>query len=91
MSKRHTGLVIGKDFRPPPGAQPLDWCFLTVDLSEDDRIAVRVTRDQVEKADVGDVVQFRRPRTESHPVQRVTRLFSDPALLPATRRPEEPQ
>jgi hypothetical protein len=89
MSKRHTGLVVGKDFRPPEGAQPRDWCFLTVDLSEDDRIAVRVTRDQVEKADVGDVVQFRRPRTETQPVHRVIRLYSDPGLLPAAKRVED--
>ena len=89
MSKRHTGLVVGKDFRPPEGAQPLDWCYLTVDVSDEDRIAVRITRDQVDKADVGDVVQFRKPRTGTQPVPRVTRLFSDPALLPPARRVEE--
>lgn len=86
MSKRHTGLVVGKDFHPPDGAQPLDWCYLTVDISDHDRISVRVTRDQVDKADVGDVVQFRKPRTVTHPVPRVTRLYSDPALLPPVRR-----
>lgn len=88
MSKRHTGLVVGKDFRPPEGAQPLDWCYLTVDLSEEDRIAVRITRDQVDKADIGDVVQFRKPKGENHPVPRVVRLYSDPALLPPARRAE---
>jgi hypothetical protein len=86
MSKRHTGLVVGKDFRPPAGAQPLDWCYLTIDISEQDRISVRVTRDQVDKADIGDVVQFRKPRTDAHPVPRVNRLYSDPALLPPPRR-----
>lgn len=86
MSKRQTGLVVGKEFRPPDGAQPLDWCFLTVDLSEQDRISVRITRDQVDKADIGDVVQFRKPRTGTHPVPRVNRLYSDPALLPPVRR-----
>jgi hypothetical protein len=89
MSKRHTGLVVGKEFRPPEGAQPLDWCYLTVDVSHEDRIAVRITRDQVDKADVGDVVQFRKPRTGTQPVPRVTRLFSDPAMLPPARRAEE--
>jgi hypothetical protein len=88
MSKRHTGLVVGKDFRPPSGAQPRDWCYLTIDVSDEDRVAVRITRDQVDKADVGDVVQFRKPRMGTQPVARVTRLFSEPALLPAARRSE---
>lgn len=82
MSKRQTGLVVGKDFRPPNGAQPLDWCYLTVDISDDERISVRIRRDQVSKADLGDVVEFRRPRDRAHPVHRVTRLGSAPALLP---------
>lgn len=82
MSKRKTGLVVGKDFRPPVGAQPLDWCYLTVDISDEERVSVRIRRDQVPKADVGDVVEFRRPKDEEHPVNRVTRLGSAPALLP---------
>lgn len=86
MPKRHTGLVIGKDFHPPEGAQPLDWCYLTVDISDDERISVRIRRDQVSRADVGDVVVFRRPRYISHPVPRVTRVGSDPGLLPPVKR-----
>lgn len=86
MPKRHTGLVVGKDFRPPDGAEPLDWCFLTVDLTDDERISVRVRRDQVPRADVGDVVVFRRPRDASQPVPRITRLGSDPSLLPPVQR-----
>lgn len=89
MAKRHTGLVVGKDFRPPQGAQPLDWCYLTVDVSDEQRVSIRITRDQVAKADIGDVVRFRRPRVETHPVPRVVRLYSDPALLPAARRTGE--
>lgn len=85
MSKRHTGLVVGKDFRPPEGARPIDWCYLTIDLSDDERTTVRISRDQVPKADVGDVVAFRQPRGEN-PVQRVVRLGSDPGLLPPVRR-----
>lgn len=81
MSKRRTGLVVGKDFRPPEGAQPRDWCYLTIDLSEKERLSVRVSRDQVDKAGVGDVVAFRPPRGD-HPLHRVVRLGSDPALLP---------
>lgn len=89
VAKRHTGLVVGKDFRPPEGAEPLDWCYLTVDISEEDRISVRVSRDQVAKADVGDVVRFRKPRSKREPVHRLIRLYSDPALLPLPRRADE--
>lgn len=86
MSKRHTGIVVGKDFDPPEGGQPLDWCFLTVDLSDEERISVRIRRDQVRKAEVGDVVAFRRPRDPAHPVPRVVRLGTDPTLLPPVKR-----
>lgn len=85
MPKRHTGLVVGKDFRPPEGAQPMDWCYLTVDISDDERISIRVRRDQVSRADVGDVVVFRRPGDPDQPVSRVTRLGSDPSLLPPVK------
>ena len=86
MSRRHTGLVVGKDFRPPEGAEPYAWCYLTVDISDDDRISVRVSRDQVTKADIGDVIRFRQPAHEDQPVSRVVRIFSDPALLPPPKR-----
>lgn len=86
MPKRNTGLVIGKDFRPPDGAEPMDWCYLTVDLSDEERVSVRVRRDQVTRVDVGDVVVFRAPRVADHPVSRVTRLGSDPSLLPPVKR-----
>ncbi|MGD2100769.1 MAG: hypothetical protein PVG83_00890 [Acidimicrobiia bacterium] len=82
MPKRHRGLVVGKDFRPPQGGEPLDWCYLTVDLSDVERISVRVRRDQVPKADIGDIVAFRRPRNPDHAVSRVRRVSSDPGLLP---------
>ena len=82
MSKRQTGLVVGKDFRPPQGAQPLDWCFLTVDLSHDERISVRIRREHVPHTDVGDVIVFHLPRKTDHAVPRLTRVASDPRLLP---------
>jgi hypothetical protein len=82
MSKRQTGLVVGKDFRPPTGAQPLDWCYLTVDVSDQERVSVRIRRTQVSRADVGDVVVFRMPRDVDHAVTRVTRVASNPSLLP---------
>lgn len=88
VSKRQTGLVVGKDFRPPEGGTPLDWCYLTIDLSDDQRFSIRISRDQVNKADIGDVISFRRPRGE-HPVQRVRRLGSEPGLLPPVSRSGE--
>jgi hypothetical protein len=86
MPKRQTGLVVGKDFRPPDGAQPMDWCYLTVDISDDERLSVRIRRDHVARADVGDVVQFKRPKDDQHAISRLTRLGSDPGLLPPVDR-----
>ena len=86
MPKRLKGLVVGKDFRPPEGGQPLDWCFLTVDISDQERISVRIRRDQVAHAEVGDIVTFKRPRESNHQVSRVKRLGSDPSLLPPVQR-----
>ena len=85
---KQTGLVVGKDFRAPEGRQPLDWCYLTIDLSDEARISIRIKRDQVSRADVGDVVVFRRPRDADHPTG-VKRIASDPSLLPPVTRPEE--
>jgi hypothetical protein len=85
MPVRTVGLVVGKDFRPPDGAEPLDWCYLTVDLSEEERVSVRVSRTQVSRADIGDVIRFRRPRS-GHTVGRIVRLYSDPARVPPPRR-----
>lgn len=81
MSKRQVGLVVGKDFRPPEGARPLDWCFLTID-ADDERVVVRVTSEQADHTDVGDVVRFKRPRSANHPVGRLVRLYSAPARVP---------
>lgn len=82
MPKRQIGLVVGKDFRPLPGSTSGEWCYLTVDLSEDERISVRVGNDSAARIDLGDVVQFRKPRGAHRPVRRMRRLGSDPALLP---------
>ncbi len=81
MSKRQVGLVVGKDFRPPNGANPLDWCFLTID-ADDERFDVRVTHEQADRTDVGDVVRFKRPKGPNHHVGRLTRLYSAPAQVP---------
>lgn len=85
MPKRHTGLVVGKDFRPPAGAEPLDWCYLTVDISDDERVSVRIQRDHVDSTGLGDVVVFKQPRNTDHPVSRLQRVGTDPGLLPPVK------
>lgn len=82
MPKRHIGLVVGKDFRPLPGETSGDWCYITVDLSEEERISVRVGNDKAARIEVGDVVRFRRPWNDKSKVRYLTRLGSDPGLLP---------
>jgi hypothetical protein len=86
MPKRHTGLVVGKDFRPPDGAEPLDWCYLTLDISDEERISVRIRRDYVDTTGLGDVVVFKEPRNPDHPVPRIRRIGTDPGLLPPVKR-----
>ena len=90
MPKRCTGLVVGKDFRPPEGAEALDWCYLTVDLTYEERLSIRIRRDQVPRAGVGDVVVFRRPRDDNYPVPRINRVASNPGLLPPVKRADNP-
>ena len=82
MPTSQIGLVVGKDFRPLPGKNSGDWCYITVDLSEEERISVRINPSHARIIGVGDVVKFRRPRLESRPVRRLKRLATDPRLLP---------
>lgn len=82
------GLVVGKDFRPPEGREAMDWCYLTVDVSDEERISIRIRKDQVSRADIGDVVVFRQHRDHDQPTQ-VKRIASDPSLLPPVIRTEE--
>ena len=82
MPSSQVGLVVGKDFRPLPGERSGDWCYITIDLSEDERISVRISPSQAKKVGVGDVVRFRRPRGSNRPVKSLKRLASDPGLLP---------
>ena len=84
MGKRITGLVVGKEFLPPSGSSALDWCYLTVDMTDESRVSVRLSRNQVPKANVGDIVRLRRPARPTAPVRRIQRLGSDPRLLPPT-------
>lgn len=69
-----TGTVVGKDFRPPEGAAPDDWCYLVVDVTDEERVAIRLHRTQVGKAGVGDRVKFLEPRRRDRPVHLVERV-----------------
>lgn len=82
MPSSQVGLVVGKDFRPLPGESAGDWCYITIDLSEDERISVRIRPSHAKKIGIGDVVRFRRPRGNHRPVKSLKRLASDPSLLP---------
>lgn len=82
MQKRQVGLVVGKDFRPPGAAHPLDWCYLTIEVADSERLKVRLARELVDRVDTGDVVRFRAPRSPEHPTHRVVRMYSAPARVP---------
>ena len=74
MTRRRSGLVVGKDFKPPAGLLHIDWCYLVVDISDGELISVRLDRSQVEKAVLGDRVEFRQPRRPDKPTRSVRRL-----------------
>lgn len=74
MSKRRSGLVVGKDFKPPPGSDYEDWCYLVVDISDGELISVRINRTQVDKATLGDRVEFRQPRRSDKSARWVRRV-----------------
>lgn len=69
----HKGLVVGKDFRPPRGADPMQWCYLVVDVSDDQLVSVRVHSRMVDTANVGDRVVFNRPRSPKRKVRYLKR------------------
>ena len=71
MSKVQTGVVVGKDFRPPGGAPPEDWCYLVIDVADDDRVAIRLHSSKVETASLGDRVTFRKPIRPNKPVHKL--------------------
>jgi len=74
MTQNRTGVVVGKDFRPPEGESIEDWCYLIVDLSENERVSVRIDRTQMGKAGLGDLVRFSAPTGPDAPVQRLVRI-----------------
>ena len=74
MTLSQTGVVVGKDFRPPEGEHLEDWCYLIVDLSDDERVSLRVDRHQIGKASLGDHIRFAAPAGPDAPVRRLVRI-----------------
>ena len=74
MTRSRTGVVVGKDFRPPEGERIEDWCYLIIDLSEDERVSVRIDSSQIGKATLGDLVRFRAPSSPDSPVAGLVRV-----------------
>ena len=74
MSKIQTGLVVGKHFRPPEGAPPKNWCYLIIDISDDELVAIRRHPSKVDKAVLGDRVVFSQPRNPDRRVRNVARF-----------------
>lgn len=58
MVRRRTGTVVGKDFRPPPGKDHDRHCYLVVDIADDELVTVRLGMSDVDKAVIGDRVEF---------------------------------
>ena len=74
MPRRRSGLVVGKDFKPPVGRDHEDFCYLVVDISDGELVSVRLARSQIDKAVLGDRVEFVQPRRYGKPVRWLRRI-----------------
>ena len=74
MPRRRSGLVVGKDFKPPTGQDHEDFCYLVVDLSHGELVSVRLAKSQIDKAVLGDRVEFVQSRRHGKPVRRLRRI-----------------
>ena len=74
MTRRRSGLVVGKDFKPPAGSSHEDWCYLVVDISDGELISLRIDRSQIDRAVLGDRVEFRQPRRSDKKARWVRRI-----------------
>jgi len=74
MAKQITGVVVAKDFMPPPGAPPKYWCYLTVDTDGGKRVKIRVHQSRVDVAVIGDRIQFSHPGRGNKRVKDVARV-----------------
>ena len=87
MTRRRSGLVVGKEFKPPAGLLHIDWCYLVVDISDGELISVRLDRSEIDKAVLGDRVEFRQPRRSDKPVRWVRRIDTPTGVPPVSRTP----
>ena len=74
MPRRRNGLVVGKDFKPPTGGDHEDFCYLVVDISDGELVSVRLAKSQIDKAVLGDRVEFVQPRRYGKPVRWLRRI-----------------
>jgi hypothetical protein len=74
MSRPITGVVVAKDFLPPPGAPPKYWCYLTVETDSGDRVKIRVHQSSVDAAVIGDRVSFTKPGRSNKRVKDIARI-----------------
>jgi hypothetical protein len=74
MAKPMTGVVVAKDFLPPPGAPPKYWCYLTVETDSGTRVKIRVHQSEIDAAVVGDRVSFSKPGRGNKRVKGLTRV-----------------
>lgn len=74
MPSIHRGVVVGKHFRPPAGTPPNSWCYLIIDLSDDELIPIRLHPSRVGIAEVGDRVRFNLPKRPESRVRMLSRI-----------------
>jgi hypothetical protein len=74
MGRTMSGVVVARDFMPPPGAPPKYWCYLTVDADTGERVKIRLHQSRADVAVVGDRVRFTRPARGNKRVKDVARI-----------------
>ncbi len=74
MSRSVTGVVVAKDFVPPPGAPAKYWCYLTVEEDSGDRVKVRLHQRRVDVAVIGDRVTLTKPARKNKRVKDISRV-----------------
>ena len=71
MGKDITGVVIEKNYRPPPGAPAKYWCYLIVEDVMERRVTIRLHQKIHDRFVIGDTVQFSRPWRKNKRVRNI--------------------
>ena len=74
MAASIDGSVVGKDYRPPPGAPSKYWCYLIVDTDSGERVNIRLHQSIHEKFAIGDRVRFTKAWRANKRVRDVQRI-----------------